>query len=179
MMKNKFGVVLVAVIALLGVSACSIFSSVPALPGNVVRGSGGMAEETRSFDDLHGVALATLGDLTVELGDRDELRIEAEKNLLPIFETTVKDGVLHIKTRPGVNIQTTQPVRFTLTLQRLDTVSLSSLGSARLPQVESKAFDLSVSGAGSVEMAGLKAEKSVMNLSSMGSAHVEQMDVTD
>ena len=60
-------------------------------PGTV-RGSGRVAEEERPVSGITGVKLATFGDLTIEVGDEEELRIQAEENLIPYFETEMRNG---------------------------------------------------------------------------------------
>ena len=52
-----------------------------------VRGSGSIIEEGREVGDFTGVALAGVGDLTIEVGERESLRIKAEDNLMPYLET--------------------------------------------------------------------------------------------
>ena len=46
-----------------------------------------------------GVNLATIGHLTIELGDTESLRIEAEDNLMEYIETDVRSGKLRIRTQ--------------------------------------------------------------------------------
>ena len=84
-------------------------------PGTV-RGSGQVVEEERPVSGVTGVELATFGDLTIELGDEEELRIEAEENLIPYFDTEVRGGVLVIKQRPNVRLVSRRPVNFYLTV---------------------------------------------------------------
>ena len=66
--------------------------------GTTIRGSGNVVEETREVSGVSGVQLATIGDMVIELGDKESLRIEAEDNLLEYFETEVRNGKLIIGT---------------------------------------------------------------------------------
>ena len=59
-----------------------------------VRGSGNVAEEDRAVSGFTGVALAGIGELTIEVGERESLRIEAEDNLMPYLEAEVRNGML-------------------------------------------------------------------------------------
>jgi hypothetical protein len=90
------------IFASLVLSACDIGY------GRTVRGSGRIIEEDRSVGGVTGVNLATIGDLTIEVGNRESLRIEAEDNLLEYFETEVRGGTLRIRVREGVNLRTTR-----------------------------------------------------------------------
>ena len=78
-------------------------------PGTV-RGSGRVVEEERPIGGVDGVVLATLGNLTIVVGDEEELSIKAEENLLPHFETEVRNGTLFIKQRNNTKINPSKPV---------------------------------------------------------------------
>ncbi len=47
-----------------------------------INGSGKVVEEERQASHFTGVALGGTGDLTIEVGEEESLRIEAEDNLL-------------------------------------------------------------------------------------------------
>lgn len=71
-----------------------------------VVGSGKPASETRAVSGFHGVELAATGTLDITQGDKEELVAEADDNLLPLIETTVKsDGTLLIAFKRGESIQ--------------------------------------------------------------------------
>ena len=88
--------------------------------GTAERGSGNVVEETRPVSGVSGVDLATIGDVIINLGDEESLRIEAEDNLMKFFDTQVRGGTLRISTNPrSVNLRPTKPVRFFLTVKEL------------------------------------------------------------
>ena len=66
---------------------------------NGMRGSGNVIEESRDLGHFSGVALMTVGNLEIEIGDREELHIEVEDNLLAMIETKIVDDMLEIKHR--------------------------------------------------------------------------------
>ena len=86
---------------------------------NSVRGSGRLAEEIYTFTDITGVQLATLGELEIQLGDTEELRIEADDNLLPYVEAEQDGDILKIGTPRGTWLQPSETVRYTLTVREL------------------------------------------------------------
>ena len=61
-----------------------------------VSGSGKVTEEEREVSGFTGVELATIGNLTIELGERESLHIEAEDNLMRYLETEVRGETLII-----------------------------------------------------------------------------------
>ena len=62
--------------------ALVLFSSQVCMGAKKVRGSGKIATEKRRVKGITGVELATLGRLYIELGEKEELIIEAEDNIL-------------------------------------------------------------------------------------------------
>ena len=53
--------------------------------GETVRGSGNLSDETHVFTGITGVHFSTSGELDIQLCDKEELRIEADDNLLEYF----------------------------------------------------------------------------------------------
>ena len=62
--------------------------------GEGVRGNGEVVTETRALSGVDAVELACQGDLVIELGDREELVVEAESNLMDLISTDIDDGEL-------------------------------------------------------------------------------------
>jgi len=152
------------ILATLTIMACSFTS----LLGNTVRGSGDVVEESRAVSGITGVELATLGNLTIELGDAESFRIEAEDNLMEYLETDVRAGTLHIKTKDRVRINNRQPVNYYLTVTSLDSIKISSSGDIYAPDLEAEEFSISVSSSGDLEMGDLDAETFAVTISSSG-----------
>ena len=148
-----------------------------------VRGSGVIASEEREIANVTGVTLATMGDLTIELGEDEALRIEAEDNLLPYIHSEVKDGMLTIEVRKLGSFQPTKPIRYFLTVKELETINNSSLGSIHAPQLRAKNFFVQISSTGNVSLEGLDAEALDVALDSngaldIGGGKVETQEIT-
>ncbi len=164
------------ILATLVLSACSIGNA------RTVRGSGNVVEETREVSDVSGVNLATIGHLTIEVGDTESFRIEAEDNLLEYFETGVRGGKLRIETQNNVRLETTKPVRYYLTVTGLDTLEISSAGNIEAPDLEAEQFSITISSAGNLEMGDLEADTLTVKISSsgdvtMGALNAETLEV--
>ena len=143
----------------LALSACSFAQ---------VRGSGNIASEEREIANVTVVNLATVGELTIELGDEEALRIEAEDNLLSYIQSEVKDGVLTIEVRKLASFQPTKPIRYFLTVKELEAIDNTSLGSIQASQLRAMNFMVQVSSAGNVNLEGLDADTLDVVLNSMG-----------
>jgi hypothetical protein len=144
-----------------------------------IRGSGTTAEDTYTFTDLTGVQLSTLGELDIHLGDREELRIETDDNLLPYFEAEQVGDILRIRGRRGVRLRPSEPVRYTLTVRSLERIALSSSGNARAPTLSADRFEVDISSSGDLSMEGIDAGVLQIGISSSGNVTIHDGAVAE
>jgi hypothetical protein len=137
-----------------------------------VRGSGRVIEEERVVSGFSGVKLTTFGNVYIEKGEQETLRIEAEDNLIRYFEVAVYGHNLEIKNREGVSLHPTRPVNFYLTAKELDTIVLSGSGDIKAPNLEAEQISIIISGSGDVETGSLQADEVEMKISGSGSLNV-------
>jgi hypothetical protein len=164
-------IVFVVVSALL-LAACSANTS-------EIFGSGKVITEERSLEGVRRVTLATLGDLTVELGEPASITIEAEDNLLPALETNVRAGTLTIRNKLGANLHPTEPVRYHLIVPSLEALSLTSSGNAEAPALQAKGFSLRTTSSGNIYLAGLDADTLSVDMTSGGNVEIAEGRVTE
>lgn len=175
-MRGHKGLGVLIAIAVIPLLACRI----PSLPGggfgtNTIRGSGRVGQEERAVGSLRAVELATIGTLHIELGERESLRIEADDNLLPYFESEVRGKTLTIKVEGGTNLRTTRPVHYYLTVVDLDSITLSSAGNAEVSDIESKLFTVRVSSSGNLAMGNLACDTFRVEITSSGDVSVGEV----
>jgi len=167
MAKRAFLVVSLLVVVALSATACYI-------PGfNNVRGNGDVVEEERNVRDFSAVALGGFGDLHIELGEREELVIVAEENLLRYIETDVRGNTLQIDTRRGVGLTPTEPIEYYLTVTDLTAVDVSGLGHIDIPALDTRSFDVTISGAGDVVIDELNADRLDVVISGLGGLDID------
>ena len=142
-----------------------------------VRGSGKVATEERKVKDFTGVELATMGDLLIQVGEKERLEIEAEDNLLPYLETEVRGGMLKIKKSRRVNLKPRKPIRYYLTVKKLDRIVISSAGNVEAPDLKAERFSIISSSAGDLEMGDLDGESLEIEMSSAGDVNMGNVDV--
>jgi hypothetical protein len=165
-MKQQGIIVLVVLALVLGSLACSFSGFTP------VRGSGHVVEENRAVSGFTGVNLATLGNLQIQLGDPEGLRIEAEDNLIPYLQTIVSGDQLEIGNRDGVQLRPTRPVNFYLTVKSLDSIALTGSGNIVAPDLKADQFRVRLSGSGDVKLGNLYATDIEMRLTGSGNLRV-------
>ena len=166
-MKQHIRFIVVASVAVLSMLACQVVSIAPA-GGTIVRGSGNVVEETRAVSGFTGVELATIGTLHIQVGNSESLRIEAEDNLMQYLLTEVRGGRLSIANREGVNLQSTRPIHYYLTVTNLDTIVISSSGDVEAPDLQAERFSATIHSSGNLEMGDLQAGTLTVNITSSG-----------
>jgi hypothetical protein len=168
----KLGKIMLMVSALaLSVLACQV-GGIDLGSATGILGSGNVVEENRPVSDISGVELATLGNLQIEIGDSEELRIEAEDNLMEYFETEVRKGTLRIRTQEGVNLRPTEPVNYYLTVTGLESIGIFSSGDIQAPDLEAERFSITIASSGNLEMGNLVAETLEVEISSSGNLDI-------
>jgi hypothetical protein len=140
--------------------------------GETVRGSGVVKSESREVKDFTQIESAGSGEVRVQRGEKDSLLVEAEDNILPLIETTVKDGTLRLRTKDNVNIRTTKPIIFRITARELTGVAIAGSGKVEAANVDAKSFSISISGSGEIKASG-KAD--AVNISISGSGSVDTL----
>lgn len=143
-------------------------------PGTV-RGSGRVVEDERPISGVDGVVLATSGNLTIEVGDEEELRVEAEENLIPYFETEVRNGTLLIRQRNNARIAPRKTVNFYLTVVDLESIELTGSGDAEAADLEAKQLSATLTGSGDLDMESLDAESLDVRINGSGSIRLKDL----
>ena len=169
-MNRRIKLTLLVAVLALATMACELSGIL--VENNVVsgeRGSGNVVEETRPISGVTGVDLATIGNVIIEIGEKESLRIEAEDNLMKYFETDIRGETLKISTNPStVNLRPTKPVYFFLTVKELEQASISGSGDIQVPDLESSQFNVDIGGSGDINMGDLRADRLEINIGGSG-----------
>lgn len=173
-MRNQRLIVLAAVVLALATFGCE-----GGVGFKTIRGSGTVEEKTYEVSDFSSVELATIGRFVVELGETEELRVQAEENLIEYFEVEVHNDRLKIGSRKNVNLIPTKGVYYYLTVKELDTVVISGLGSVELPEMDVPRFSVEITGGGSVDMDGLSGDAIEAEISGVGSLSIDGGEIDE
>jgi hypothetical protein len=124
----------------------------------MVTGSGKIATEDRSVGSFTSVTLAGIGNVYLTQGETVSVRIEAEDNMIPYFDTSVVGTTLKIGVKDqymGISLQPTQPVKFYVTAPTLDAVTLAGSGNMVAGDIQTAAFKISLLGSGDIATGSL------------------------
>lgn len=151
-------------------AGCAAKSCQAAIMNKWVRGSGNVVEERRTVNDFSKVHLSGFGNLKIELGNEEGLRIKAEDNLIPHLETYVRDATLIIEIEDNVHLDPTEPIYYYLTAKELHAISVSGSGSVEAPELEAEEFSVDLSGSTKAYIEGVVSDSAGVDIS--GSAEV-------
>ncbi|MGZ8940995.1 MAG: GIN domain-containing protein, partial [Limisphaerales bacterium] len=135
-------------------SMLSMFSFGESFIGPGERGSGNVVSSTREVSGFDAVSVEYPAQVLIKQGNTESLKIEAEDNLLPNLKTQVKNGTLEIfyKRENGKHVNPTKTVKITIVVKDLTDVDFSSAGELIIENLETDRLDVSLSGAGNVDL---------------------------
>ncbi len=154
---------------------------------NPVNGSGKSVTVDRPIGNVTEVVISGVGNVNLIRGDVPRVRVTADDNILEFLETKISNSKLTIQTKSGFSIHPVTPIVYTVTLPRLEkltvsgvgnvqaaglvgdslTIKLSGAGNANLKDIACKTLNLTMSGAGNATLAGA-VEKVEVRLSGAG-----------
>lgn len=144
------------------------------------QGDGKVAEESRGLSDrFTRVEASGINGLNIECGSSEEkVQLQGESNILPLIETRVEDGVLHIGPKDGASFSTNQPIQVTLFMDNLDNLELSGSVNSQVKGLHSDRLGLDLSGSSSVKLEGT-ARRLDLDMSGASSASAMGLLVDD
>ena len=120
--------------------------------GPAVAGSGTVITRPRPVPAFDHVAVGGDFDVTITAGPARDLTLTGDDNLLPLIETEVRGGTLHIDT--DRNLRSNEPIRIVITTPTLNGISSGGSSTIRVTGVRADRFEASVSGSSELTAAG-------------------------
>ncbi|HEY4650713.1 MAG TPA: head GIN domain-containing protein [Pontibacter sp.] len=123
-----------------------------AVQAQQVKGNGNLQTQTRKVSGFTGVKVSGGFAVEIKQGNKEEVRIEAEENLMDNIKTVVKNGVLHIYSEGSIN--TKKGMKAYVTVDKLNKVDISGgVKVVGLSTFKANTFDLDMSGGSNVKLA--------------------------
>ena len=129
-----------------------------------IRGSGVAKEETRPVEAFHALEAENILEVTVAVthGAKPSLKISGDDNLVPLIESTVRDGVLILRIKDQSTISPKLPLLAQVVTGELDRVEASGAANVKVSggsKVDQ--FTAEASGAARVSVEGLETPRAV------------------
>ena len=166
--------------------------------GGEVRGSGDLVTESRAVARFHAVSASGPLRVVVERSGRDRVSVTAEESLLPLVESEVHGGVLHVGPRRSVSLAPWEEI--VVHVECVEVVDVSGSGAAVLDvdlgwlpelwislgggatltaQGEAERLHATLSGASSLDALDLRSEHADASVSGASKAWVWVRDRLD
>ncbi len=158
MRKKRYLLVLLLLVAILAVSACS----------GIVTGSGNVITETRQVSNFDRIVLSGSGEVIVTQGGSESLSIEADDNVMKYVETKVENGALKLGFKPGVSVMSHTRLVFYVGVDDLTGLTISGSGDIESDRLEIDRLEATISGSGDVQIADLSANEVRATISGSG-----------
>jgi hypothetical protein len=152
---NRKSLLFVLPIIALALMSCRLTTGINR---QVIQTSGKVKTEQREVGDIERVSLEGLGDMTVIQGNEEGLSIEADENVLPYIETTMRGHELVLRLKDGYQYPRNTEIHYTLKIKSLNQVSISGAGNMTSEKLNVGDLTLNISGAGNMKIADLQAQ---------------------
>jgi hypothetical protein len=184
-MKHRIALIVLLVAMSTGMESCGIGPRGCCCAGGPewkrqekIAGSGNVVRVARPLGGVDAVRLGTIGTLHIEFGDREELVIEGEDNIVEHIVTELEDGDLKIDTQWRCNLRPTEPVDYYLTVKYLEGIGLSSSGDAVAPDIAASDFWIDVSSSGEMETGSIETGRLSIRISSSGDVRIPDLQAS-
>jgi hypothetical protein len=142
-MKRIAIILLLAFAALLMLSACKFGG---------VHGSGVRQTEKRDLPSFTSIETAGAFEVEVNCQKPASFEIEADDNILPLIQTEVRNGVLHVSTTK--HYSSSRGIVLRITVPDLESVKSTGAGKFRVSDVKNDSFEIQSTGAAQVVASG-------------------------
>jgi hypothetical protein len=141
---------------------------------NSVSGSGNLTSEPRTVSGFTAVSLSGSGHLILEQTGTEALTITAEDNILPYLTSEVSGTQLRLGPKSNTSLQTTQEITYRLTVKSLDALEVTGSGTVEAQGIKAERLQITVRGAGDLTMAG-QATRQEISLAGAGNYRGEDL----
>ncbi len=124
-----------------------------------VAGSGTIVREARQIESFDKIEFAGAGTVSIDVGQKSALELECDDNLLPLIQTEVQNGTLHIQ--PSEMIAPTKELRINISTEHLERFVVAGSCVANIQGVDGTSLTLVISGAGTIRSQGVCDELAV------------------
>jgi hypothetical protein len=142
-----------ALAALVAIAAVSAGLLVAGCFGPRIKGSGHEVRQARQVAQFRRIEIRGSTDVVARIGPGTALTVSGDDNIVPHVRTEVHGDTLIIDMEDG-SYSTSAPLLVTVSTPALDGISISGSASAQASGVTAERFDASISGSGSMEVAG-------------------------
>ena len=131
--------------------------------------------DNRTVSEFNGIDFRTFGKVVLTQGETESVVIKGSDNVVPVIQTSVRNGVLVIQTDEDINItgmNKENVLTFTIVVKDLTSLTISGAAEVDLARLSTSKLDLTMSGVGNVQLGDLQAESMNVTVSGAGSVNL-------
>ncbi|MGH9931745.1 MAG: GIN domain-containing protein [Pyrinomonadaceae bacterium] len=117
-----------------------------------VAGSGKLKKETRNVGSFTSISTEGAFDIEVVCQRLQGLDIEGDDNILPLVSTEVTNNVLHIRNLRGYSVS--EPITLRISVPDLEGIYSSGAGRIEVSGLKSEKFEIDANGAPTIRASG-------------------------
>lgn len=133
-----------------------------------VPGSGKLQMQKREVGPFNSISTEGAFDLEIVCQKPQSVEIEGDDNILPLITTEVSNNVLHIRSLRSYSVS--QPITLKISLPDLEGISASGAGNIDVSGIKNDKFVIDASGAPTIRAAG---ETRVLNINASGAGKID------
>lgn len=137
-----------------------------------VEGSGTSQTQHRETANFTSVDVSGAYDVEITCGQKNDIQIIGDDNIVPLISTTVKENTLYISHDGSIHPKT--KLRVVITVGDINQVSSSGASNIAVRGIHNEEFDIDVSGAGSFYASG---ETGKLSVDLSGATDVDTKDL--
>jgi len=119
-------------------------------------GSGNVIEKKVNVSNFNKISLAGMGNLIIEQGDEESLKIEAEDNILDKIIVQTKNEILDISYGKALwnffRVKPTKKINYHIKLKNLNEIKITGSGSATSELIKTENLSIIVNGSGKIDL---------------------------
>jgi hypothetical protein len=145
---NKYAWILVLMAGIASSGCHGMLAGVLHDGGPSTVGNGKLKQETRNIGNFSKIQIGGAVDVVVTVGPKPSLKLEAESNLLPLYNTRV-EGDTFVMDHKG-SISSNKSTKCWLTVPNLDGIILSGASNLHVTGLKTNSASIEISGASEV-----------------------------
>ena len=133
-----------------------------------LKGSGNRQKQKREVASF--TSISTDGAFQIEVVSQksQSVEVEGDENILQLISTDVSGSVLHIKNTRGYSVS--QPIIVTIAVPNLERVSINGAGSLEVKGLKNEKFEIDVNGAPTILASG---ETNLVDIKTNGAGKID------
>jgi hypothetical protein len=133
-----------------------------------IPGSGKTQKEKRQIGSFTSIATEGAFDIEIVCQKPQSLEIEGDDNILPLISTEVSNNVLHIKSVRGYSVS--QPITLRISVPDLQGIASSGAGMIEVSGLKNEKFEIDATGAPTIKASG---ETKILKIGATGAGKID------